>query len=101
MKLKHAALDLIELFEQTREEYRETNRHLRTLQGDFYTHVQEMDESLETQLVSLLDQILGGDSASYYLYELPIGGGARYDGEKKWEIKTVNDLRAYVFREEV
>lgn len=98
--LQDQAINLIELIEKKDEEYQELNRYLHELQGDFYSHIEIMNEKIHSEVVSLIDNILGDTIASYYLYECPSTGGCitEHDGTE-YTIRTIDDVRAYVGRD--
>ena len=106
IKLIKAALNTLEIIEDRKAKYGEITRQLKELQGDFYMDIQAIDSDTETGVVKLLDAILepyGIELAGYYLYECGFGGGAIYEKNEdapptKYEIKSVDDLRKYVFR---
>lgn len=99
--LKRAVIDLLGQIAEKRVLYRELNFRLRELQGDFCTQLQIMDDEIETFVVAILDRILSDSHmASYFLYEASSmkDGGVIYENDKRWRIKTVSDVEAYIFR---
>lgn len=98
--LKEKALVLLELIATKDKEYDVVNDMLTKIQGDFPTHVNYCDMAIEDKLVRLLNDILGDDIASYFLYEargMPNGGMIVEDGIE-YPIKTIEDVMAYVNR---
>jgi len=101
--LKSQVITLIDLLQKKRDAYYAINKKLSKLQGDFSTHINYIDTEIESAVVDFLDAILGDESASYYLYEASNmkKGGSITENGKKYPLRNIKDLKAYVFREEV
>lgn len=98
--LQDQAIKLIELIEKKDKEYRKVNALIHKLQGDFSCHIEIMNEKIHSEVIQLIDNILGDTIASYYLYECSGQGGSvtEHDGTE-YKIKTLNDVRNYVGRD--
>lgn len=97
MDLINQACDTLSLIAQRKEKYDEVNAILRNLQGDFHVSVEAMDEKVENAVIKLLDDILGAELASYWLYEcgsMP-NGGKITDNGKVFRIKSIGDVKRY------
>lgn len=97
------AISILDLIQGKAKDYFQLNSEIRKLQGDFAAHVQLMDPNIETQLVGLLDSLLGDELASYYLFEASTmkDGGAIFPRAKaypelKYRIKTKADMEKYL-----
>lgn len=97
------ALALLETIRNRTDAYYKVNKDLQKLQGDFNAHVQLIDIHIETQLVDLLDNILGDELASYYLFEVSSmkEGGLIVPRRKRhptleYRIKTIKDVKTYL-----
>jgi len=93
------AIELVDTIELQEKQLREINKKLASIYGDFSPQMPLCAEKLQTQLVFLLDSILGEELASYYLYERPLCGinGGRIietDGTE-WPITTLDELKEY------
>lgn len=100
--MKEQALKLLALIEKTEAEYRAINSQLRKIQSDFPGHIEVMNIKVHSAVIKLLDDILGDEMASYYLYEMPPKEGYVIEKSgKKWVIRNIEDLRAYCLRNEV
>ncbi|NBW19861.1 MAG: hypothetical protein EBR82_68995 [Caulobacteraceae bacterium] len=92
------ACEMLQLMEAAEEVLRPVNQTLQVLYGDFYPHHGIATQGIENKLVVLLDEILGDELASYYLYEcrrMPGGGLIKEKNGKAWPIKSVSDVRKY------
>lgn len=91
------AIEVIRYIEAFDKKLRGINAELRVLYGDFYPTLPLMPDGLHTQVIKLLDEVLGDSLASYYLYDRPTKGGSitEKDGTE-WPINTLADLRRYV-----
>lgn len=94
--IKHAC-DTLSLIAQRKEKYDAVNAQMRGLQGEFYTHCEAMDNDIETGVIKLLDNILGAELASYWLYECSAmpNGGKITDNGKTFRIKSIGDVKRY------
>ena len=96
------ALQALNLFELRREKNEDINDHIRKVYPEFPPLVQHMDDISEAAFVKLLDAILGGDLASYYLYERPICGmediRAIYEKDVKYPLTSIAELALYIHR---
>ena len=99
------ALQALNLFELRREKSEEINDHIRKAYPEFPPLVQHMDDISEAAFVKLLDVILGGELASYYLYERPVGEmediRAIYENDVKYPLTTIAELALYIYRKKV
>lgn len=98
-----SALQLLETINERSEKYLKLNKELTALQGDFASQVHPIDVAVETKLIAFLDEVLGDELATYYLYETSLmkDGGAIYPKAKKhpklvYRIKTIADLEVYL-----
>lgn len=103
-EMKEAALTLIGKMIEIDASYRALNNAARELQGDFSSHHSPIDGCVYPQVVALIDAALGDDEiGSYFLNECRImkdGGRVTEVDGRTWPLKTLDDLRAYVMREE-
>ena len=97
MDLINKACDVLAIIKRQDDKYRTINSAIRELQGDFSTHLNTMDDAIQSSVVALLDNILGAELASYWLYECVDhkDGGMIEDNGKKWRIKTIQDVKKY------
>jgi hypothetical protein len=82
--------------------YREANRVLRSLDSDFPVTAKAASDAIFTSVGKLLDEILGDEIASYFLFEVPCMEGRGMiitPDEREWPIRSPDDVRAYVLRE--
>jgi hypothetical protein len=71
------------------------------LQCDFSSRVSEIDTAIATAVIKLIDAVLHSEIAAHFLYDTSRSGkGAVYIDARKYSLTTVQDLRAYIFREE-
>lgn len=98
--MKEKAIELIALIEKMDAEYRKINGAMALVQGDFHSNIEIMNHNIYSAVASLLDEILGDETASYYLFEClnMKGGGSVYEDGKKYPLRNIEDLRAYVLR---
>lgn len=100
--MKEQAISLLDTIDKQKQKYDEINKKLRKLQGEFSTHIQDMDTDIESGIVDLLDTVLGYKLASYYLYDC-YSTGKRQGWIKeygvKYPIQDIEDVRKFVFRE--
>ena len=101
---REAALALVAKLAEVAPAYRALNDQARALQGDFSSHHSAIDESVYGQVIALIDAVLGNDAiGSYFLHEcltMKDGGSVVEADGREWPLRTVDDLRAYVMREE-
>lgn len=92
------ALETLDVFDKRRLLYDTVNQSIKDLNPDFPSLITMIDEKIETSIVNVLDSILGAEIASYYLNECRFmkDGGYIIEDGKKWPIRTVDDVRAYV-----
>lgn len=102
-KAQEDAIVLLEEIKTYNNSYDIINDQLKAIQGDFYTHVSCINDTLCTRVVALLDEILEPNAieyaiASYYLYECDTmkDGGLIKCCTKTFIIKTIDDVRQYV-----
>lgn len=91
------ACDTLSLIAQRKEKYDVLNKMLCELQGDFHDRIEAVDIKIEDAVIKLLDNILGAELASYWLYEcssMP-NGGKITDNGKTFRIKSIGDLKRY------
>ena len=91
----------IETIKTRKKLYREQNKKIGDLMGDFSTYLTAIDDQIESSIVGYLDkqvEIICGLSeiASYYLYECDKGGMVSHF-DKEFKIKTIDDLKKCVF----
>ncbi|WP_422923167.1 hypothetical protein [Singulisphaera sp. PoT] len=82
--------------------YRETNRVLRGLDGDFPITALAASGTIVTSVVRLLDAFLGDEIASYFLFEannMKDGGEIVEPDGREWPICSLEDVKAYIDRE--
>lgn len=97
---KDHAIELIALIEKKNAEYQKINDEMRKVLGDFSSHIEIMNENIYSSVANLLDEIIGGELASYYLFECSNmqGGGSICDDGVEYRIANIEDLKAYVYR---
>lgn len=97
MSIKQKAVEVMWRWEQAKAQYDDINKTLAVLNPDFPPRVEMIDGRLEQTVVALLDEVLGDEIASYYLYECSLmkDGGRIVDNGKEWPIKTLDDVLAY------
>ena len=97
MDLIDKACEVLATIQKRKSAYDSINTILRQTQGDFATQIEAMDNDIENAVVKLLDEILGAELASYWLYECSLmpNGGRIEDNGKKWRIKTIRDVKKY------
>ena len=97
MNLINQACDTLSIIERQDKKYHNLNRTIRNLQGDFSTHLHTMDDNIQSAVIDLLDNILDGELASYWLYECVDhkDGGLIVDNGKEFRIKSIGDVKRY------
>lgn len=97
-KLKTLALDILEIIDKKKDAYDKINSEIKKIQPDFSTHLFVVDYELEGKFINLLDEILGSEIASYYLYECKNmkNGGIITDKGKEFKIKSIADVKKYL-----
>lgn len=97
------ALNILSVMESRKQEYSKINDLLRSVQEDFPSYQTAVDAKIEIAVVTLLDQILGDELASYYLYEclnMPKGGSISPNMKKypklSYKLKSVKDVEKYL-----
>ena len=102
-KLKNIAIDLIEVYLERSKKYESINSDLKDIQGDFPQRLNVIDDELLSKLLKLLDQALDNDdTASYFIFEcqnMKGGGSVQLNGGKTYPLKTIQDLKDYIFRD--
>lgn len=95
--LQKQALALTNLIVVKKKKYWELNKKIAKLQGDFPTHLQIFDDEIGDFTIKLLDEILGDELASYFIYECQ-SGNPKFILDKgvKYPIKTIKDLEKYL-----
>lgn len=100
--MKEQALKLLEIIHKKTQEYYVLNLQVKKVQNaDFPTYIQFMDDKTETEVVLLLDEVLGDKIATYFLYEcgyLEKNGKITEADSTVYPIKTIEDVRKYVNR---
>jgi hypothetical protein len=83
--------------------YKNINRTLADLQGDFHSVINPIDTAVERAIVATLDAVLGDQVASYFLYEVRMmkDGGRIIENGREWPIRNIDDVRSYVNRNAV
>lgn len=81
--------------------YRDQNKKIGNLMGDFQNHLTAIDDKIETAVVKYLDEQINkicgwAELASYYLCECDKGGMVSHF-DKEFKIKTIEDLKKCVF----
>jgi len=71
------------------------NSNLREMFGDFSPSLRLATENIHTDLVDLLDLILGEKLASYYLYDCGGNGMVTEKDGTEWPITNLDELKAY------
>jgi hypothetical protein len=95
------ALNTLSTIYEEQRRYDKANAVIRQIEADFPATLLPMSGACNTSVVRLLDAILGDEIASYFLYEaanMKNGGGVTERDGKEYPIKTIEDVRAYVFR---
>lgn len=94
-----AALNALQVFVERIKVYDEINKCLRAqICPDFPPYHRVMDSKVEAAFVEALDAALGDEWATYFLYECGMDGKVIEENGSKWPIKSVDDLRAYIYR---
>ncbi|OWK35193.1 hypothetical protein [Fimbriiglobus ruber] len=99
--IQHALSTLSVLYHEE-QRYREANRVLRGLDTDFPVKAQAASGTILKSVVDLLDEILGDAIASYFLFEatnMKDGGKIIEADGREWLIHSLEDVKAYVLRE--
>lgn len=98
--MKARAIELISLIEKKDAEYQKVNTTMREIQGDFSSHIEIINTDIYSGITDLLDEILGDELASYYLFECSTmkEGGAIVENKKEYKLRNIEDLKAYVYR---
>lgn len=98
-KLQEKALDTLSVIEKQRKKYEEVNDQLRKISQDFPPYVEAFDHDSFSSVVDLLDEILGDELASYYLFDAPVSGnGAIFIDDKEYPINSIEDIKKYLNR---
>tara|TARA_R110000868_G_scaffold85668_1_gene240815 strand:- start:163 stop:570 length:408 start_codon:yes stop_codon:yes gene_type:complete len=93
----------IEIIKVRRNLYREQNRKIGDLMGDFSTHLTAMDTQIESAVFENLDEQINKicgltEMASYYFYECDKGGMIECEEAKKeFKIYTIEDVKKCVY----
>lgn len=95
MSLKASAIRALCVLVARQKKYDAANKVLRKLSPDFPQRAQCIDDEVCEAFVGLIDEILGDNLASYYLFDMPRSGGTIIDERGKHEIKTLKDLLKY------
>ncbi len=93
--LVEMALDAIRVIDATNRRHKKATKHLALIHQDFQW-LSPIPSAVEAALVKILDEILGDDLASYYLYQSIPGGGLIEENGRTWPIRTVDDIAAYI-----
>lgn len=99
--LKSIALQALRDLERDFLKSARVNKEIHAWQNDdFPTVLHSMTPALESAFIGVLDEVLGGGIASYYLYEATSmkGGGKVIEDGKEWPIKNISDVKRYVMR---
>lgn len=95
------AIELLSVIDQKDTAYTEINKAIEAADlSGFYSNFSPVNVDIRAATVKLIDMILGEDIGSYWLYEtraMKGGGSITIDG-RKWQIETLDDVRAYVER---
>ena len=100
--LKHLAMQTLSTIHEEQKRYDQANAVIRKIEADFPATLLPMSGTCCTSVVKLLDAILGDEIASYFLYEVAVmknGGSVTETDGKEYPIRTIDDVKAYVFRE--
>lgn len=101
--LKELAIQLLSNMHEEYKRYDRCNKLMRGIEPDFPMTVFPINGILSKRTVELIDAILGDDIGSYFLWEAStmMDGGRiiEVDGTE-WPIRTIEDVRAYLNREE-
>jgi hypothetical protein len=92
-KIEKLAFELLKTLEKKRDEYWKINRLLRK-QSDFMG-LEHCNSELEGAMVKLVDEILGYELGSYYLYERPSKGGCIILDDVEYPIENIKQLITY------
>lgn len=100
------ALAFLDTLAKRHELFRDIERSIqRQLNQDNGISIRFMDDHLYEPMMDMLDHILGDQIASYFFHEarfMPPDGGRIIEPDgREFMIKTIDDVRAYVFRDEV
>ncbi len=100
-KIKHSALNMLESFE-ARQLYRESQKNRFGGVATINRMAQDaaMDAELDRKIIAHIDLILGEDLGSYYISRMPPNNGYLITEDKRHHvIRSIDDLREYVFRD--
>lgn len=100
-QLQELALTALSTMADRRARYDEANKAYKWLNPDFPQTVTAIDPEIETALVKVLDEALGDEIASYFLFEVQHmkgGGNIVETNGTEWPIASIEDVRAYVAR---
>lgn len=102
-ELKELACQMLSNLNEEFQRYERCNKLIRDIEPDFPATMFPINGILSARLVDMLDYILGDTIASYFLYDAPsknMGGGKIFETDgKEWPINSIEDVRAYVFRD--
>lgn len=94
--LRAAALDMLRKLEELDEKHAAYVAALRELQPDIGI-VSPLPRNLETEIVGLIDTILGADEIAAYLrWGTTHGGGLIIVNGREYPIRNVDDVAAYL-----
>jgi len=99
--IKRSALNMLESYE-ARQLFRESqrNRFKDFMEINLTTQSSLMDTELDRKIIDHIDLVLGEDLGSYYISRMPPNQGYLITPDKRHHvIKSVDDLRDYVFRD--
>lgn len=99
--LRSLAINTLSTMHEEEKRYSAANAVIRGIEADFPAQMSPMSNACNTSVIKLLDAILGAEIASYFLYEaanMKDGGGITETDGTEYPIKTIEDVKAYVFR---
>lgn len=95
-KTKELALDLLNEIRNKEAAYRKINKQIKAIQGDFAFYMHITDPSLEDKIINLLDEILGDELASYFIYDCGRESGMIEAFGHKFPIRNIDDVKKYM-----
>ncbi len=100
-KIKQSALDMLEAYE-ARQLYRQSqsNSFRGSQEINRQSHTLPTDNELDRKMLQHIDLVLGEELGSYYINHMPPNHGYLITEDRRHHvIRSVDDLRQYVFRE--
>ena len=96
--LQGKALAVLDTMQRTQKIYDDLNKTIKKHTGKDDSLLTMCDEKLESIIVAFLNDVLGHEIASYFLYECQaMKDGGKIETEKgEWPIKTIEDVFTFI-----